>query len=274
MSLPELVTPSAFLVSSAPMYEVKQAQVARAIDVLRAGPLTAAQFAIKMWPDRAAGRSPGQHAKMGHGLLRRLGELTYVDRVGHLWMVHRADGAVSSNGPAVHDDAYSHFTAGSTAGGLPVSLPVGLPNTSPNDQVQQQRLARLIQQATEPLAPVTHDVAFGDLAIRGVPLDAALLEACAVVVLAGRTLNVYLPCTAPQMLVGLSPAESARALFLTWTRSGNPPALPRPGAWITIDDGIVATPGFWRPQGASAGWIDPEDVRTRIARQRGAAGLA
>jgi hypothetical protein len=76
------------------------------------------------------------------------------------------------------------------------------------------------------------------------------------------------------MLVGLQPAEGARALYLRWSQSGQPPDLARSGAWITVEDGVLATPGYWRPAGASRGWMDPEDVRMRIQRQRAAAGLA
>jgi hypothetical protein len=261
------------------MYEVKQAQVARAIDVLRAGPVTAAQFAGKMWPDRrnddGGERSQSQQSHAGHAFLRRLGVLGYVNRTGDLWTIRQFSGGGSANhsvNGAPNSPANGALDL--SANGLLIHPLSRSPNDPPPAQAEHQRLVQLVQQATEPLASVTHDAAFGDLAIRGASLDAALLEACASVVLLGRSANVYPPCAGQQMFVALSPAESARALFLTWTRSGNPPALPRPGAWITIDDGIVATPGFWRPQGAPAGWIDPEDVRTRIARQRGAAGLA
>jgi hypothetical protein len=124
------------------------------------------------------------------------------------------------------------------------------------------------------VATVTHDAAFGDLAIRGAVLDGVLVEACALVVLLGRSANVYPPCGAPYMLVDLSPAEGARALFLRWAQSGQPPEPARPGAWIRVPDGFIATSGFWRPAGAPAGWVDPEDVRVRVGRQRAAAGLA
>jgi hypothetical protein len=76
------------------------------------------------------------------------------------------------------------------------------------------------------------------------------------------------------MIVGLSPAEGARALFLRWHQSGQQPDLARPSAWITAADGIVAMPGAWRPADASASWIDPEDVRARVWRLRASAGLA
>lgn len=135
------------------------------------------------------------------------------------------------------------------------------------------RLARLVQQAIEPLESVSHDIALGDIRIRTFPLDGALAEASGLIVLSGRTANIYLPCGAP-MLVGLTPAEAARALFLRWQQSGQPPELPRAGAWIVIADGLVACSVYWRPAGAPASWVDPEDVRTRIQRQRVSAGLA
>jgi hypothetical protein len=121
---------------------------------------------------------------------------------------------------------------------------------------------------------VTHDAAIGDIRIRSIALDGALVEACALIVLSGKSANVYPPCGALHMLVGLSPAEAARALFLSWSQSGQSPELARPGAWIRVPDGAVACPGFWRPAGAPSGWVDPEDVRARVQRQRSAAGLA
>jgi hypothetical protein len=264
------------------MYEVKQAQIARAIDILRAGPLTAAQFAARMWPDRAAGKAPGKQSMMGHGLLRRLGELNYIEKIGSLWMIRRLDGATSATLGATNGHANGYPLALESPAASPVGLLTGPANGQLTQQVNGQtkeqadrlRLAWLVQQATEPVGTVTHDVAFGNLAVRGMAVDAVLAEACAIVVLAGRSANVYLPCGAPYMLVGLSPAEGARALFLRWQQSSQPPELPRSGAWITIEDGIVATPGYWRPLGASPGWVEPEDVRVRVARQRRAAGLA
>ncbi len=109
---------------------------------------------------------------------------------------------------------------------------------------------------------------------RGAALDAAIYEACAFVVLLGRSANVYPPCGAPHMIVGLTPIESARALYLRWSQSGQPPDLARPSTWITAPDGIVASSTYWRPAGAPVGWIDPEDILVRIARQRAAAKLA
>ena len=263
------------------MYEVKQAQVARAVDVLRAGPMTAAAFAVKMWPDRVSGRTPGQHSKMGHGLLQRLGQLNYVERVGDLWMVKRFDGAPSGGAPGVSGDVAAGLVGGPPAIGPHGASPVG-PHvgsaSGPVDaqsvrQAERQRLARLVQQANDPVSGVTHDAALGDLAVRGFASGGWLLEASAIVVLLGRSANVYPPCGAPRMLVALQPAEGARALFLRWGQSGQPPEIPRPGAWIHLDDGIAATPGFWAPAGAPAGWVDPEDVRARIGRLRAAEGI-
>jgi hypothetical protein len=76
------------------------------------------------------------------------------------------------------------------------------------------------------------------------------------------------------MLVGLSPAESARALYLRWSQSGQPPDLARSAAWIRIPEGLVASSCFWRPAGGPRSWVDPEDVRVRVQRQRANAGLA
>lgn len=254
------------------MYEVKQAQVARAIDILRGGPLTASQFAGKMWPDREY--KIGRDAQAGHAFLRRLGEIGYVDHVGEYWAIRR------------HQPSSGDGSAVGTAVGLPDPLAVGLPDglgnglpvhpsvQQPDGQADRLRLARLVQQATDPVKSVTHDAVFGDLKVHRAALDGALVEACAIVVLAGRSANVYPPCGAPKMIVGLSPAEGARALYLRWTQSSQAPDLPRFSAWITIEDGIVAMPGFWRPAGAPEGWMDPEDVRARVARQRAAAGLA
>lgn len=136
------------------------------------------------------------------------------------------------------------------------------------------RLIQLVELAIDPLASVTHDVAYGNLAVRSIALDDVLMEACAFVVLLGRSANVYPPCGASRMIVGLSPAEGARALHVRWVQSGQPPELARSGAWITAPDGIIACPGYWRPAGASASWVDPEDVRVRVQRQRASAGLA
>lgn len=270
------------------MYEIKPAQIARAIDVLRAGPLTAAQFAVKMWPDRVVDRTPGQHSKMGHSFLRLLGASNYVSRVGDLWTVSVFDGR-SAGGQAVNGEMNGY----PSAGGYPVGLlphghqaangysiqplagqPTGPANGQATEQAERQRLAWLVGQATEPVATVTHDAVFGDIKVRSIPLDGAIVEACAIVLLSGKSANVYPPCGAPQMLVGLSPAEAGRALFLRQCQTGQSPELARPAAWIRIPDGYVAASCFWRPAGAPGSWMDPEDVRARVMRQRVNAGLA
>ena len=261
------------------MYEVKQAHLARAVDILRAGPMTAAQFAAKMWPDpkNADGgeRSHSQLSHAGHAFLRRIGALGYADHVADLWMIHQFSGSGSA-------DHSANGFADPSANGLTNGLGSGHSNHPPphrpdelsDSQAERQRLLRLVGQATEPVPTVTHDAALGDIRIRSIALDGVLVEACALVVLSGRSSNVYPPCAAPRMIVGLSPAESARGLFLRWSQSGKPPELARESAWITAPDGIVATSGSWRPAGASMGWVDPEDIRARIQRQRVAAGLA
>jgi hypothetical protein len=257
------------------MYEVKQAAVQRAIDILRGGALTAAGFAMKMWPDRDREGSQGRQAQAGHAFLRRLGALGYVDHVGDLWTIRSlsANGSANPSGTGSSDLSAVGLANGS-ASHLLFQQGGALPERLATEPVEQQRLVRLVGQATEPVGTVSHDAAFGNLAVRAVAVDVAIVEACAFVVLLGRNTNVYPPCGAPGMIVGLSPAEGARVLFLRWQQSGAPPDPPRPGAWIRVPDGIVACPGFWRPAGAPAGWVDPEDVRVRIGRQRAAAGLA
>ena len=83
------------------MYEVKQAHLARAVDILRAGPMTAAQFAAKMWPDRknadGGERSHSQLSHAGHAFLRRIGALGYADHVADLWMIHQFSGSGSAD---------------------------------------------------------------------------------------------------------------------------------------------------------------------------------
>lgn len=264
------------------MYEVKQAHLARAVDILRAGPMTAAQFAVRMWPDRVVNRTPGQHSKMGNAFLYRIGQLNYVEKVSDLWMIRRYNGGTDGwNGDANGSGSSVGSPTGLPFGlstGSPVEPTMGSANGSVNGQAtelaERTRLLRLVGQATEPVPTVTHDAALGDIRIRSIALDGVLVEACALVVLSGRSSNVYPPCAAPRMIVGLSPAESARGLFLRWSQSGKPPELARESAWITAPDGIVATSGSWRPAGASMGWVDPEDIRARIQRQRVAAGLA
>jgi hypothetical protein len=250
------------------MYEVKQAQVARAVDVLRAGPLTAAQFAARMWPDRE--RDPGRQAQAGHALLRRLDELGYIERIADFWAIRRF-AAVSVDGSAVPSAVGS---AVPSAVELPNELPDHLLLQQPGGEPDRLRLARLVQRANEPVQGVVSDVALGNIEVHGAPLDAAITEACALVVLLGRSANIYPPCGAPRMIVGLQPAQGARALFLRWSQSGQMPDIPREGAWITTEDGAVASPTYWRPAGAPASWIEPEGLLERVARQRAAAKLA
>ena len=257
--------------------------VARAIGILRSGAMRADGFARLMWPERSADRTPGEQSRSGHALLLQLARVGYAQQVGDVWTlraVGTADGlgdsavrtAVGSAvGPAV---GLSVGLAVGPPDGLPVAPPLGLPFAGPDPLVERQRLHRLVALAVDPVESVTSDCALGDIAVRGVAFDAALVEACALTVLRGRRANVYLPCGAPQMIVGLSPAEGARALYLGWSQSGQPPELPREGAWIRVPDGIVASSSYWRPAGAPESWVDPEDVRVRVHRQRAAAGLA
>jgi hypothetical protein len=258
------------------VYEVKQAQIARAVDVLRAGPLTAAQFAARMWPDRE--RDPGRQAQAGHALLRRLGELGYLDRVADFWALRRFS-TVSPDGTAVPSavgtaDRSADPSAVGLGEGLPDGLPVATRLGEPDEQAERARLHRLVRLAVDPVPTVTHDAVLGDLALRGEPVGDVITEACAIVVLLGRNANVYPPCGAPRAIVGLTPIESARVLHVRWLQSGRPPDLARPSAWITVEDGIVASPGYWRPTGAPQSWMEQEDIRVRLQRQRAAAGLA
>jgi hypothetical protein len=247
------------------VYQVRPAEVARAIDVLRGGPLSAAAFAAKMWPDRH--RSPGRQSQAGHALLRRLGELSLVERVGDYWMIRRF-GAVSAD----------HSALGNAVG-LQDGLPVHRQDGPPDGESDQQRLERLVRMADVPVDTVTHDAALGDVAIlRGTLafyLDDCIVEACALVVLRGQQMNVYPPRPEDELLVALTPVEAARALHVRWRQSGRPPGLPNPEAWLHGDDGVIAY--GWRPTG-----IDPdvwdceivEPLHVRVHRQRVAAGLA
>lgn len=267
------------------MYDVKAAEVSRAIDVLRGGAITAAEFSMRMWPDRER-ETRGKHSLAGHAFLQRLGALGYVDRVGDLWVIRSfSPGPAGSTAGAAAGPALGPL--GSALPGYAQALPLGDPPVSrgaspwgpspapPSTRAGEgERLVRLVSPATDPVASVTHDAALGNLAVRGFELDPAITEACAACVLSGRSENVYPPCGAPRMMVGLQPGEAARALYLRWQQSGRAPEPPREGAWIRVGDGIVATPGFWRPSGAGAGWVEPEDVRVRVARLRRVEGLA
>lgn len=262
------------------MYEVKQAEVARALDILRAGPLTAARFALKMWPERCAGDKPGTQSQRGHGLLRRLAEVGYVERVGDLWMIRR----ISAAFPVDTADRTADPTAVGLLDGLGVGLPVGqadgLPVGPPLEEAdrerERQRLHRLVQLATEPVPTVTHDAALGDIAIRGFWMNEALAQACAYVVLLGRSHNVYLQVY-EDMLVALTPIEAARALHIRWMQSGRPPELLNDRAWLFGDDGLIGDPQCWIPIGYDVEeWLvtQMEDVPAQLRRQREAAGLA
>jgi hypothetical protein len=259
--------------------DIPPATVTRAISLLRSGAMRADAFARAMWPERSADRTPGQQSRSGYALLLQLGRVGYVQQVGDLWTLRTVGTADLPLDSAVHAAVPTGVL---TAVGLPVGqgvgladgLPVGPALGEPDPQSELQRLHRLVRLADAPIPTVTHDQALGDIAIRAAPLDVMLVDGCGLVVLRGRSANVYPPCGAPRMLVGLQPAEGARALYLRWSQSGQPPNLPRPSAWITVEDGFVATPGAWRPAGAPMGWMDPEDVRVRVARQRAAAGLA
>jgi hypothetical protein len=126
------------------------------------------------------------------------------------------------------------------------------------------------------VASVEHDAALGDVTIRGVPLDDALLQACAWVVLRGRSANVCPVGETNEMLVGLAPIEAARALFVRWQQSGVPPELLNDEAWLFADDGLIASPDCWRPENVDADiWLcEMEPIDQQIRRQRAAAGLA
>jgi hypothetical protein len=140
------------------------------------------------------------------------------------------------------------------------------------------RLHRLVAFATEPVPTVTHDAVLGDIEIRGWPLDDFLAQACAWTVLKGRSQNVYPPVgsEAADMLVALTPVESARALYLKSQQSGRPPELLNEEAWLFADDGLIAGPWAWMPPE----YDDPEvwlcDQRfgaEQIRRQREAVGI-
>jgi hypothetical protein len=244
------------------VYELRPAQVARALDVLRAGPLTAAEFARRVWPERSAARTPGRQAQSGHAVLQQLGKLGYVQRVGEYWMLR------------TFQQSSAEVTADRSALGAADPLPIQPPVGPPDEQADLLRLHRLVRLADAPVDGVSHDAALGDIAIRGEPLTDCLAEACAYVVLRGRTMNVYLPGEDAEMLVGLSPAEAARALHVRWRQTGVPPEPHNELAWLYGDDGIIAD--GWSPVGVDLceWWEREEPLDQRIRRQRQAAGLA
>ena len=263
------------------MYEIAPSQVARAVDILKNGPMHARTFAEKMWPGRH--NNPGKASKAGHAVLQRLGAVGYVERAGDLWLLRGfprssvdSSAVQSATGPAFGPPTPSPM-------GLPmrspvgsgVQLPTGSPIGSPDEQLERQRLQELVALADSEVVGVTHDVALGNLRIRGMFVDDCVVEACSFAVLGGRSINVYPPGPGG-MLVNLSPAEAAHALFLKWKQSGVAPELPYRGgsAWLTLDDGVVAARGCWRPLGAPPQWQTLEEpLGNRIARQRAEAGL-
>lgn len=282
------------------MIEIKQATVARAIDILRGGPMTAAQFAAKMWPERTKDHTPGERSRAGHPLLRQLAQVGYVQRVGDLWMLRLVG---TADGLRDFPVATAVGTADGLAVGLPVALavgpPVGLgvapavgaadrlpervPNEPPRNEAERRadldRLHRLVAFATEPVATVTHDAVLGNIEIRAWPLDELLEEACAWTVLQGRSQNVYPPVggETAEMLVALTPVESARALYLRWQQSGRPPELLNERAWLVADDGLIAGPWAWMPPEYTdwGVWLCERTFGAeQIRRQREGAGLA
>jgi hypothetical protein len=270
------------------MYEITQAQIARSVDVLKNGPMPARTFAEKMWPGRH--EESGRAKIAGNTVLHRLGKLGYVEKAGDLWFLR----SFSNTVPMGLGAGLGTESGGGLGTQLPVGLPAGfpaqLPTSSPTtlpavsptsspggfpgDQSERSRLGQLIALADGSVAGVTHDIALGNVRIRGVLVDACIAEACAFAVLRGGSLNVYPPVG--EMIVNLSPAEGARALFLRWKQSGLAPELPHRGgsAWLTADDGMIAARGAWKPAGAGPQWqVLEEPLADRIARQRAAAGL-
>lgn len=200
--------------------------------------------------------------------------------VGDLWTLRTVGTAVGLGDSAVQTAVgLGVGLPVSPADGLPVSPPVELPDGEPDPQAERLRLQRLVALATEPVSTVTHDAVFGDIEIRGHALDDLLEEACAWVVLRGRSANIYPPGENAEMLVGLTPIEAARALYIRWMQSGIPPELFDEGSWIVADDGLIAGPWAWMPPE-----YDDFDVwlcdmhmyggPEQIQRQRAAAGLA
>ena len=255
------------------MFELSQSQLIKAVDILRSGPMKADVFASRMWPDRLEKYRPGDAGRAGHLVLRRMGALGLVEKIGDLWVTRGFSQSVP-----VPTRVATQVALGEPFGETPRE-PLGVPPREPlqvgHEEVhaERQRLGHLVALADAPAAGVTHDVVFGNIRVRGVPLDDCLVEACAFAVLRGRSLNVYPLLGA--MIVGLTPVEGARALYLRWRQSGVPPEPPYRGGtrWFTLDDGIVASPGSWKPEGADRQWRAPESFIDRVARQRAAAGL-
>jgi hypothetical protein len=262
------------------MIEITQAQIARSVDVLKSGPMPAKVFAEKMWPGRH--KDPGTASRAGHAILHRLGTFGYVEKTGEMWFLRSFSGSTVS-APWVGSRVVPTVQpmSGPLVGPPAVPLvqsptgPLVIPSAESSDELlARQRLAELVGLADNPVVGVEHDAVYGSLSIRGMRVDACILEACTFAVLQGRSINVYPP--AGSMLVALLPIEGARALHVRWKQSGVPPQLPHRGgsAWITLDDGVVAARGCWRPLGASPQWQTLEEpLGNRIARQRAEAGL-
>jgi hypothetical protein len=87
------------------MLDIPAATVARAIDVLRAGPMRADEFARRMWPERSADRTPGQQSRVGHHSTRHT-FITWARRGGA-----RADvlEVVTHNAAGRMIDQYTHW---------------------------------------------------------------------------------------------------------------------------------------------------------------------
>ena len=240
--------------------------------LLQYGPMTAGVFATKMWPDR--GYTNGRASQAGHLLLRTLGERGYVDHVGELWTIRRFSSSSPEPSQLPSPDRLQVPSPDHLSAPLREHFQDRLPDAPSEEQADGRRLRQLVGLSDEPVAGVTHDVALGDLRIRGIRADDCLAEACTFAVLRGKSLNVYLPVGA--MLTSLSPAEAARTLYLRWRQSGQPPELPHLGgaAWLLLDDGVVAARGAWKPVGAGRDWAALEEpIVDRIQRQRAAAGL-
>jgi hypothetical protein len=244
--------------------------------------MPARTFAEKMWPGRHG--EPGRAKIAGNTVLHRLGKLGYVEKAGDLWFLRgfsnpSSGGLGTELGAGLGSGLGTQFPAGLPAGfptQLPTvstaALPAGSTTASPDDQAERLRLGQLVALADNPVAGVTHDVALGNVRIRGRFIDDCLAEACAFAVLRGRSINTYPPVD--QMVVGLTPAEGARALYLKWRQSGLPPEPPFRGGvlWINVEDGIASAPNCWQPEGADRYWTE-EPTLQRIARQRAEAGL-
>jgi hypothetical protein len=155
---------------------------------------------------------------------------------------------------------------------MPERLANEPPRTEAERRAELERLHRLVRLADQPMATITHDRALGDIAVRGEPLNEPLIEACALTVLRGRSANVYLPCNS-EMIVGLTPIEAARALYLQWLQSGQSPKLPHYEGWLFADDGYIAVPDCWGEDALYAIEL-VEPIDEQIRRQRAAAGLA